>query len=202
MYYSITFTNRLKEKRNTYDNWCLIPTSRPTIALPGINTKFVTVPGRSDPIDLSTYLTGQVVKTARSGNFEFLVDNRLPGLMLHGKRTTNTSGVVVQEGSVEDYGYGLQPGGSGLKPGSGGTSSGSGGSKVNRPYVTRYSSQDWISIYEDMCSFLHGQRLTMVLEEDPDFYYEGRFNLDSWQPGESFSTVTISYQLDADKKHI
>lgn len=61
---------------NTWDDWHLIPTSRPTVAQAGVSTKFVDIPGRRlGPIDMTEYLTGQVVYTARSGNFSFIVDN-------------------------------------------------------------------------------------------------------------------------------
>ena len=61
---------------NTWDDWHLIPSSRPTVAQAGVTTNLVEIPGRAiGPVDLSDYLTGEIVYTTRQGSFEFLVDN-------------------------------------------------------------------------------------------------------------------------------
>ncbi len=80
--YSITFGDgQLDEDgkfagTNTWEDWHLIPSTRPTIAQAGVSTNFVDIPGRSmGPIDMSTYLTGEMVYTPRQGSLEFIVDN-------------------------------------------------------------------------------------------------------------------------------
>ena len=61
---------------DTYDDWHLIPASRPTIGMPGVETKFVAIPGRDGSIDLSDFLTGNRPAFGdRSGTFEFYVEN-------------------------------------------------------------------------------------------------------------------------------
>lgn len=139
MYHSITFTNRLLVRKNTWNDWFLIPTAKPVVALPGVTTNLVTIPGRDDPIDLSTYLTGKIVKTPRIGKFEFYVDNTRTGY-------------------------------------------------------------DPEAIREDILSYLHGEKLKMVLEDEPKYYYEGRFTFDAWTPDAKFSKVTIGYQLNVARK--
>lgn len=62
--------------KNTWKDWHLIPSKRPVVAQAGVSTNFVDIPGRVDgPLDMSEYLTGSVQYGARSGSFEFLVDN-------------------------------------------------------------------------------------------------------------------------------
>lgn len=83
MYHSITFSNDLDSTvtgrlvgKNTWDDWHLIPSSRPSVAQAGVSTNFVDIPGRSTgPIDMTEYLTGSVVYGQRKGSFEFIVDN-------------------------------------------------------------------------------------------------------------------------------
>lgn len=85
MYHSITFGTEaptltdgivaMPESRNTWDSWHLIPSSRPSVASPGISTNYVEIPGRSGALDLTTYLTGGIVYGQRSGSWEFIVDN-------------------------------------------------------------------------------------------------------------------------------
>lgn len=72
MYHSIIFGDK-----NTWADWCLIPSSRPVFAPPKPKTKFVDIPGGDWHLDLSTVLTGDVAYSARTGSIEFIVDNGL-----------------------------------------------------------------------------------------------------------------------------
>jgi hypothetical protein len=60
---------------NTYDDWHLIPSSRPVIAPPIERTKFVTVGGRSGSLDYSQSLTHKPVFDNLTGKIEFYVEN-------------------------------------------------------------------------------------------------------------------------------
>lgn len=87
MYHSITFGKTaptsivtapfftMEDSMNTWDDWHLIPSSRPAVASPGVSTNFVEIPGRNGPLDLTTFLTGEIVYGQRSGSWEFYVDN-------------------------------------------------------------------------------------------------------------------------------
>lgn len=79
MYHSITFwalTGDPSSGKNTWTDWHLIPSSRPTVAQAPVSTNYIDIPGREDgPIDFSTYLTGRIQYGNRTGSFEFLVDN-------------------------------------------------------------------------------------------------------------------------------
>ena len=59
-------------------------------------------------------------------------------------------------------------------------------------------SDSWNKRYQHLCWHLHGKRLKMILEDDPEYYYEGRFTVDSWETPNSndFSKVEIGYNLD------
>lgn len=54
-------------------------------------------------------------------------------------------------------------------------------------------------LYSEIADYLHGKRMHAVLEDDPDYYYEGRYAIDSWKAGSSAneprSVVTISYDV-------
>ena len=58
---------------NTWDDWHLIPSSRPLINPPGFRSEFIDVPGFNGSIDVSTILTGYPTYTDRSGSFDFYV---------------------------------------------------------------------------------------------------------------------------------
>ena len=70
MYHSITFGNK-----NTWDDWFLIPTSRPVFNPPKPKTHYVDIPGADWHLDMSESLTGEIAYEAREGSFEFIVDN-------------------------------------------------------------------------------------------------------------------------------
>lgn len=73
-----TTTTVRDESEKYYDTWNdfhLVPTERPNISLPKPNTKTVNIPGRKDPINFTSYLTGHVTFGNRSGSWTFFVDN-------------------------------------------------------------------------------------------------------------------------------
>ena len=60
---------------DSWEDWHLIPKSRPVITPPVERTSFVTVPGRHGKLDLSWALTDKPVYDNRTGSFEFIVDH-------------------------------------------------------------------------------------------------------------------------------
>lgn len=74
MYHSIDFVSG-KTKRNTWDDWHLIPTSRPFIAPPAVKTSFVEIPGGNGALDLTESLAGRPLYQPRSGSWEFIAEN-------------------------------------------------------------------------------------------------------------------------------
>ena len=135
MYHSITFgdgtvTNGVFVGTNTWDDWHLIPSSRPVVASPGVSTNFVEIPGQDGALDISTYLTGDIAYGTRSGSFEFYVDN--------------------------DHEY-------------------------------------WENLRRKIINTIHGQKMKMCLEDDPGYYWEGRFSLNEWRSEPWNSKVVIDY---------
>ena len=68
--HSMTFGDK-----NTWDDWHLVPTSRPTFSFPSIKTQSVDIPGANGKIDLTEALTGYPAYNNRTGSFEFMVVN-------------------------------------------------------------------------------------------------------------------------------
>lgn len=83
MYHSITFIRTIPGEeedsydiRNTWDDFHLIPSSRPVFQPPEIMTQFVDVPGRNGDIDLTDVLSGGPTSGSSESTLEFIVDNR------------------------------------------------------------------------------------------------------------------------------
>lgn len=132
MYHSITFGNK-----NTWNDWHLIPTSRPVFGLPSLKKKTLDIQGGDGILDLTEALTGYPLFNNREGSFEFIV--------------------------MDDH----------------------------RP---------WYETYSMISNYLHGQRMKAVLEDEPEYYYEGRFTVNSWKSEKSFSKITIDYSVAPYKK--
>lgn len=55
---------------------------------------------------------------------------------------------------------------------------------------------NWIDVYTEILQYLHGRRMTMFLEDDPEYYYEGRFEVNNWTTDANNSTISINYVLN------
>lgn len=133
MYHSITFG-----EKNTWDDWRLIPSSRPLFSPPEVKVASLEIPGTSGNLDMSE-LYGRILYGNRKGSFNFIVEN--------------------------DF----------------------------RP---------WEEAYSDIMGYLHGKRMTAVLEDDPEYYYEGRFKVSQWDSGKNWSTITIDYEVEPYKYRV
>lgn len=127
MYHSVTFGDK-----NTWDDWRLVPASRPVFNPPAQKVTTLEIPGGDGVIDLSQSLTGYPVYQNRTGSIEFIVMN--------------------------DF-----------KP--------------------------WHMAYSDIMDYLHGQRLRAILEDDPEYFYEGRFVVNNWKSEKDWSRITIDYDV-------
>lgn len=127
MYHSVTFGDK-----NTWDDWRLVPASRPLFNPPPQKVKTLDIPGGDGVIDLSQSLTGYPVYQNRTGSIEFIVMN--------------------------DF-----------KP--------------------------WHMAYSDIMDYLHGQTMRAVLEDDPEYFYEGRFTVNAWRSEKDWSRIVIDYDV-------
>ena len=60
----------------------------------------------------------------------------------------------------------------------------------------------WADLRNNIVQYLHGKTRFMTAESEPDYYYSGRFAVDSWSSESDYSHITISYRLRPFKKHI
>lgn len=60
---------------NTWDDWHIVPASRPLIAAPRVKTSYISLPGGDGSLDLTEVLAGRPTYERRSGSWEFIVMN-------------------------------------------------------------------------------------------------------------------------------
>lgn len=54
---------------------------------------------------------------------------------------------------------------------------------------------DWHVTYNQVMKFLHGQFGRMILADEPDYYYEGRFHVEEFNSNADWSTIVIGYDV-------
>lgn len=144
MYHSITFGADVESGMNTWDDWHLVPTSRPVFNPPPVKTSIIEIPGGDGVLDLTTALAGRPTFSNRTGSIEFK---------------------VVSE---------LSEGG-----------------------------RNWAELYSEVMRYLHGQAMRAVLvDDDPEYFYEGRFSVNTWKSDPNYSKITIDYNVNPYKKAI
>lgn len=134
MYHSITFGDK-----NTWDDWKLIPTSRPSFSPPPTKAVVVDLPGSDGIINISSMLVSTPLYNNRSGSFEF----------------------AVSDGSLH-----------------------------------------WEEHLSRIATHIHGMQMRAVLEDDPTYFYEGTFTLNTYKSNKSFASVVIDYTVGPYKKRI
>lgn len=60
----------------------------------------------------------------------------------------------------------------------------------------------WAEVYADLAAFIHGRIHTVILEDDPEYYYRGRLSINQWQSQEKYSVLTIDYTFDPTKYEV
>lgn len=59
-----------------------------------------------------------------------------------------------------------------------------------------YDFNAWNELYAAIIQHIHGQRMFIWMEDDPEYIYGGRFTLDKWDSPKDYSKITINYVID------
>lgn len=55
---------------------------------------------------------------------------------------------------------------------------------------------EWHERYTEIMEHLHGRCMNAILADDPNYFYRGRFSVDAWESGDTWSLITIGYTVD------
>jgi len=61
------------------------------------------------------------------------------------------------------------------------------------------ANESWASRYSEIAKYVHGRRIKIILEDDSNYYYEGRVTLGEWEsPNDvsGYSKLSMDYTLD------
>ena len=118
--------------KHTWNDWKLVPTSRPLFNSPEVKTVQISIPGFDGVLDLTESLTGEIHYENRKGSIEFQVENK----------------------------------------------------------------DRWYVVYSDILDYLHGSQMKVILDDDPSYYYVGRFEVNSWKSQPNHSIIVIEYNVE------
>ena len=63
-------------------------------------------------------------------------------------------------------------------------------------FIVENGFKEWHVLYSEIMNYLHGKAMIAVLEDDPGYYYEGRFSVNQWRSDPYYSTITIDYVVN------
>lgn len=61
---------------------------------------------------------------------------------------------------------------------------------------------EWQVLYSEIMAYLQGKELRAVLDDDPLYYYIGRFYVSAWRSEKNWSRIVINYILDPYKREV
>lgn len=181
MYHSLTFYDGTS-RFNTYSTWGLVPETRPSVVPPEPKTKVLDIPSGDGVIDLSESLSGKPVFNNREGEWTFYVLNDYVGSEAPAETivsivdTPDSHGGIIRSitvGAASQSSEALDP--------------------------DRFSN--WSDRLQNIMASIQGKRIKVVLDDDPSYYYIGRFYVSDWDSSnDTYSMITISYNVDPHKK--
>jgi hypothetical protein len=69
-------------------------------------------------------------------------------------------------------------------------------------FVVMNDFRHWQTAYTDIMTSIHNRKLITVYEEDPQYFYVGRWDVQNWTSAEGHSKITLAYDLEPYKWRI
>lgn len=60
----------------------------------------------------------------------------------------------------------------------------------------------WSIAYSEIMKVIHGKNMVCVLDDEPEYYYEGMFSLNDWKSDKEWSKIAINYDVYPYKRKI
>lgn len=169
-------SQRIDLNFNTYGDFHLIPSKRPVIVPPSVNTRYVEVPcSEIGDVDQTEALTGNVTYKNREGTLEFYYENSIR-YDKHSKHSKEAYMAATNKISDSYLAYDIIE---------------------NSKKV--YGFKPWYEIYDALMNYVHGRRMNLTLMDDPmpKYYYYGRVWVSSFESGQDGpGTVQLTYKLE------
>lgn len=68
--------------------------------------------------------------------------------------------------------------------------------KLTFEFSTIVPRSQFLSLFTTIQNSLHGKRMKIILDDDPNYYYMGRLSCNSWKANKRIGTITIDADCD------
>ena len=68
--------------------------------------------------------------------------------------------------------------------------------EITCTFTVKEGRNKWHDIYSNIQDYLHGQKMKIILDEDPTYYYEGRCSVNEWTSSKVTSTIVINATVE------
>lgn len=58
----------------------------------------------------------------------------------------------------------------------------------------------WPAVYSAVMNDIHGKRMQIIMDDDPNYYYLGRVAVDQWESEEATATIVITADVEPHKR--
>ena len=62
-------------------------------------------------------------------------------------------------------------------------------------FLVQNGFKPWAEMYSTVMNYLNGTKKKMILNDDPNYYYEGTIIVSNWVSEQHYSKITIEYDL-------
>ena len=60
--------------------------------------------------------------------------------------------------------------------------------------------QKWPAVYSDVMNEIHGKRMQITMDNDPNYYYTGRVEVDEYESSEAAATIVVTAEVEPYKR--
>ena len=72
---------------------------------------------------------------------------------------------------------------------------------ISFEFIIMAGRENWPAIYSDLMDTLHGKKVQIVFDDDPDYYYTGRVTVGKWDAGIVTAVITMTAEVEPFKTH-
>lgn len=67
-------------------------------------------------------------------------------------------------------------------------------------FVMMDQRERWPSLYSDILKTIHGKRVNIIMDDDPNYYYTGRVTVGELEPDKKVAVLTMEAQVEPYKR--
>ena len=71
---------------------------------------------------------------------------------------------------------------------------------ISFEFITLAERDQWPALYSEILNYIHGRRLRIIMDDDPNFYYEGRVTVGNLDPEKKTAVLEMEAQVEPYKR--